>query len=112
MEQYSASLDTFKETVGTIPENHMDMCKFASKEDIGYVRVADRIEELCSAVIGALRQGTANQSPVGTVPAVTTRTQLLLLEQLEDKRFASAGRSHWHGSISEIQEEGELVRNA
>lgn len=88
------------------------MCKFASREDTGYTRVAYRIEELCSAAIGTLRQGTANQSPVGTVPAVPTRTQLLLLEQPEDERFAGAGRSRWHGSISEIQEEGELVRNA
>ena len=112
MEQYSASLDTFKETGVTVPENHMDMCRFASREDTGYTRVAYRIGEVCSAAIGALRQGTANQSPVGTVPAVTTRTQLLLVEQPEDERFAGAGRSHWHGSISEIQEEGELVRNA
>lgn len=40
MEQYSALLDTFKETGVTIPENHMDMCKFASREDTGYKRVA------------------------------------------------------------------------
>jgi pimeloyl-ACP methyl ester carboxylesterase len=110
VEQYSASLDTFKETVGTIPENHMDMCKFASKEDIGYVRVADRIEELCSAAIGVLRQGTANQSPVGAVPAAPTPAHLLL-EQSEDERGASGSRSNWHGSISEIQQEEDLVRD-
>ena len=111
MGQYSASLDTFKETVGTIPENHVDMCKFASREDIGYVRVADRIEELCSAAIGALRQGTANQSQVGAVPAAPIPAHLLLLEQSEDERGASGSGLSWHGSISEIQEEGELVRN-
>jgi hypothetical protein len=57
-------MDTFGEIVMSIPENHMEMCKFATRDNVGYVRVSYRIERLCSAAIGALREGTADQSNV------------------------------------------------
>ena len=35
----SATLDGFLIQTSSIPENHMDMCQFADKNEIGYQRI-------------------------------------------------------------------------
>lgn len=93
----------------SIPENHMDMCKFASKDDLGYKRVSDRIEELASSAVDAVRQGTTSQSGAENPQAAPVQ-QPLLIEQSNSGLSTIGGASVWHGSVSEI-EEAESIRS-
>lgn len=42
----SATLPSFNARSGSIQENHMNMCKFSSRNDIGYKRVTQEIKDL------------------------------------------------------------------
>lgn len=45
------------EVIGSIPENHMDMCKFGSKVE-SYLSVVDTITSFSTKDIKAKNQGT------------------------------------------------------
>jgi hypothetical protein len=47
----SASLGVRNENLGWIPAKHIDMCKFSSREDIGYRHVSLAIKNLVKDVL-------------------------------------------------------------
>lgn len=51
MDDNSASLGGQNENLGWIPANHMEMCKFSSREDIGQSRVSLAIKNLVKDVL-------------------------------------------------------------
>ena len=95
-------MDTFNEVVASIPENHMDMCKFASRNDVGYKRVSDRIEQLASEAVEAVRKGTKTQ-PNAEVQGIALGNRLLI-EPVEGEQSTTASSSQWYDRAPEIEE--------
>ena len=96
-------MDTFNETVVTVPANHVDMCRFASENDVGYKRVADLIEEFASNAVDSKRQGMASRTTVSTHG--TSAGEVLLIEPAGEEEQLSASRSgQWYGSNPGVEE--------
>ncbi|KAK8135634.1 hypothetical protein PG984_003574 [Apiospora sp. TS-2023a] len=54
--QWSAVIDGFNIRQQPIPANHMDMCRFATRDEIGYKRLAHRIKKVTSLEFGVRSQ--------------------------------------------------------
>jgi len=61
----SATMGIFGEVVDSVSANHMEMCKFATKDDDGYPIVSDVIISFAAKAIKATTQGTRSQSATG-----------------------------------------------
>ncbi|ORX93463.1 Alpha/Beta hydrolase protein, partial [Clohesyomyces aquaticus] len=114
VERASAAMDTFNEQVITIPENHMDMCKFSSKDDVGYQRVSDMIDDFASNAVKAQRQGTASRPSADTWEArvepsagtVKRAGNVLMIEPAdEDDSVAYNSSQRYEGQV-EVEEPG------
>ena len=54
----SAVCDGFYVRSNSIPTNHMDMCKYTSKDDIGHERTSGVIIRL---IVGAIKKNTTSE---------------------------------------------------
>lgn len=96
-------MDTFNETVVTVPANHAEMCRFASQNDVGYKRVADLIEEFASNAVDPIRQGTASRTTMSTHG--TSAEEILLIEPAgEEEQFVASRSGQWYGNNTRVEE--------
>lgn len=74
----SATLPSFFARSGSIQENHMNICKFSSRNDIGYKRVAQEIKELIKKATRKVlnEQGMGRTSPRLISGAQSSRQRL------------------------------------
>ncbi|KAI2603729.1 hypothetical protein GGR54DRAFT_622131 [Hypoxylon sp. NC1633] len=83
--EWSASIDGFNVKSHIVPANHMDMCKFSKREDVGYKRVVFLIKNILKQEYRARQQMLAN---------VTTNLLLSLVFESMDSREEGIDIAH------------------
>jgi hypothetical protein len=89
----------------SIPENHVEMCKFGSKSDLGYKRVSDRIGEFASEAVKAVQEGT-NTRLHTDFPQTAMHGQFLI-EQMDAGESTPPASRRWYQTAPEIEEPEE-----
>lgn len=87
MPEWSATIDGFNVKYQQVPANHMDMCKFANREEIGYKRVVFLLNNILKRKFhGKFRSQAPQQATSAPGPARGPAPQANLLVAPEARR--------------------------
>ena len=70
MPEWSATIDGFNVKHQPVPANHMDMCKFANREEVGYKRVVFLLKNILRRKVQGKSRSPAPVPTQGPAPQV------------------------------------------